>query len=76
MTYQEYKDYTVANLPEDSPKMFGLHPNAEITYLTTQSSNLFGSLMLLQPAGAIGGGGEAGRSKEEVVMNKVETLLT
>lgn len=76
MTYQEYKDYTVANLPEDSPKMFGLHPNAEITYLTTQSSNLFGSLMLLQPAGAIGGGGEAGRSKEEVVMNKVEMLLT
>jgi len=53
--------------------MFGLHPNAEITYLTSQSIQLFNSLMLMQPSSGVGG--ESGRSKEEIVAGKVETLM-
>lgn len=47
LTYGEYKDYIQTVLPADNPKMFGLHANAEITYLTTQSMNLFNKLLLL-----------------------------
>jgi len=35
LTYSEYKEYILNSLPVDNPKIFGLHPNAEITYLTT-----------------------------------------
>lgn len=34
LTYNEYKEY-ILGCPTDNPKMFGLHPNAEISYLTT-----------------------------------------
>lgn len=35
LTFSEYKDYILTALPIDNPKMFGLHPNAEISYLTS-----------------------------------------
>ncbi|CAL6039825.1 Outer-arm_dynein beta [Hexamita inflata] len=75
LTYQEYKEYILTALPADNPKMFGLHPNAEITYLTSQSNSLFNNLILLQPAGAVIGG-EQGKSKEEQVASRVETLMS
>lgn len=76
LTYAEYKDYINTALPPDNPKIFGLHPNAEITYLTAQSINLFNNLMLLQPSGSIIIGGEIGKSKEDIVAGRVETLLS
>ena len=41
MSYDSYKQYMNENLPTDNPKMYGLHPNAEIMYLTSQSNTLF-----------------------------------
>lgn len=34
LSYNEYREY-ILNCPPDNPKIFGLHPNAEISYLTT-----------------------------------------
>jgi len=31
----KYESYIETNLPAEIPQMFGLHPNAEIGYLTT-----------------------------------------
>lgn len=42
--------------------MFGLHPNAEIGYLTTKGENLFDTIQRVS-----GGGGAAGGSEEDVV---------
>jgi len=32
--YEAYRTYIETKLPIESPQMFGLHPNAEIGYLT------------------------------------------
>lgn len=32
--YAQYKEYIETKLPLESPLMFGMHPNAEIGYLT------------------------------------------
>ncbi len=46
--------------------LYGLHPNAEIDFLTTTSEKLFKTVMEMQPKDA-GGGEEGGMSKEEKV---------
>jgi hypothetical protein len=46
--------------------LYGLHPNAEIEFLTTLSENLFRTVFEMQPRDA-GAGGGAGVSREEKV---------
>jgi dynein heavy chain len=38
---EKYSNYIETALPAEVPQMFGLHPNAEIGYLTTQAEQLF-----------------------------------
>lgn len=57
-------------LPPESPVLYGLHPNAEIGFLTTTSENLFRTVFEMQPRESSGGDG-AGASREE----KVKTIL-
>lgn len=45
--------------------MFGLHPNAEIGYLTTQSETLFTTILSVQGGGSSGAGDD----------NKVKTII-
>lgn len=54
MTYVEEK------LPADSPTMFGLHPNAEIGYLTNWTASIFETILSLGGGG--GGGAGSGTS--------------
>lgn len=42
--------------------MFGLHPNAEIGYLTTYGETLFANILTIQGGGS---GGGAGKKKDE-----------
>jgi len=46
-----------------SPEVFGLHPNAEISYMTESTRELWSGLVSMQPRG--GGGG--GVSSEEII---------
>ena len=39
--YVGYHSYISDNLPQESPVLYGLHPNAEIGFLTTTSETLF-----------------------------------
>jgi dynein heavy chain len=38
---EAYRKYIEEKLPPEQPLMFGLHPNAEIGYLTTTGETLF-----------------------------------
>jgi dynein heavy chain len=38
---ERYEEYIEKSLPAEIPQMFGLHPNAEIGYLTNQANSLF-----------------------------------
>ncbi|KAF5274393.1 hypothetical protein FQA39_LY07273 [Lamprigera yunnana] len=58
MDYSGYHCYIDDRLPSESPYLYGLHPNAEIGFLTTQSENLFRIIFELQPRDA--GSGAAG----------------
>ena len=64
--YVGYHTYIDETLPPESPVLYGLHPNAEIEFLTTLSENLFRTVLEMQPRDA-GAGGAAGVSREEKV---------
>ena len=54
-SYIGYKAYIDEALPQEAPVMFGLHPNAEIGYLTSTADNMFETIVSLQ-GGDISGG--------------------
>ena len=59
---EAYRKYIEEKLPPEQPQMFGLHPNAEIGYLTTQSETLFSTIMSVQ-GGSSSGSGDDGKVK-------------
>lgn len=64
--YKGYHAYIDECLPQESPYLYGLHPNAEIEFLTTTSENLFRTVFEMQPRDA-GAAGATGVSREEKV---------
>lgn len=58
--------YIDTELPPESPYLYGLHPNAEIGFLTQTSEKLFHTVLELQPQDSQAGHG-AGAMKEEKV---------
>jgi dynein heavy chain, axonemal len=55
---QGIQQYVMEALPTESPLLYGLHPNAEIGFLTATSESLLRTVFEMQPrdAGAISGG--------------------
>lgn len=58
--------YIDAELPPESPYLYGLHPNAEIGFLTQTSEKLFRTVLEMQPRDSQAGDG-AGSTREEKV---------
>ena len=52
--YDDFKNYIEEKSPPESPLLFGMHPNAEISLLNSLCENIFSSIA------AIGGGGGGG----------------
>jgi dynein heavy chain len=65
--FKGYHSYIDDTLPPESPYLYGLHPNAEIGFLTTTSDNLFRTLLEMQPRDS-GGEGGGGQTREEKVI--------
>ena len=57
MDYAGYAEYISSKMPKEGPPLFGLHPNAEIGYLTSSTGNLFTTIISLGGGGAAAGGG-------------------
>jgi len=55
----QYVAYIEEKLPIEQPAMFGLHPNAEIGYLTTLGETLFSTILSVSGGGGGGGSGES-----------------
>jgi dynein heavy chain len=70
-TLEDYQKYCSSMPDADSPEIFGLHPNADLTYRMKEVNTLIATLAETQPKG--GGGG--GVSKEEMVFEKAHELL-
>ncbi|XP_030369376.1 dynein beta chain, ciliary [Scaptodrosophila lebanonensis] len=49
LDFEGYHSYINEMLPDESPMLYGLHPNAEIGFLTTASEQLLRTIFELQP---------------------------
>uniref|UniRef100_A0A8D0EI79 Dynein heavy chain n=1 Tax=Strix occidentalis caurina TaxID=311401 RepID=A0A8D0EI79_STROC len=68
LDYAGYHKYVDEMLPSERPLLYGLHPNAEMEYLT-RSYNLFKTLLEMQPMNSFG------QSAEEKVKNVLDDTL-
>jgi len=58
--------------PQDSPIIFGLHPNADLTYRMNESKSMINTLVETQPKDS---GGGSGKSREDEVKDKIQKEL-
>ena len=64
--YEGYHKFIDDSLPPESPYLYGLHPNAEIGFLTAISDSLFRTVLEMQPRDSSTGGGSASSREEKV----------
>ncbi|CAE7333776.1 ODA11, partial [Symbiodinium sp. CCMP2456] len=50
MEYASYQKYIEERFPTEMPQLFGLHPNAEIGFLTSQGINIFKTVQMVSGA--------------------------
>ncbi|XP_062482469.1 dynein axonemal heavy chain 17 isoform X3 [Pezoporus occidentalis] len=74
LDYKGYHAYIDENLPPESPCLYGLHPNAEIGFLTITSDRLFRTVLEMQPKESDAGGG-VGSSHEEKVKSVLDEIM-
>ncbi|XP_006880447.1 PREDICTED: dynein heavy chain 11, axonemal [Elephantulus edwardii] len=74
LDYSGYHQYVEEMLPPESPALYGLHPNAEIEFLTVTSNILFRTLLEMQPRNALSSE-ELGQSTEDKVKNILDDIL-
>ncbi|XP_022915026.2 dynein beta chain, ciliary isoform X1 [Onthophagus taurus] len=72
--YSGYHQYVDDMLPPESPYLYGLHPNAEIGFLTTTADDLFKTVFEMQPRDA-GASGGATVSREDKVKQMIDEML-
>ncbi|XP_030390149.1 dynein heavy chain 9, axonemal isoform X7 [Gopherus evgoodei] len=74
MDYNGYHQYIDDALPAESPYLYGLHPNAEIGFLTQTSEKLFRTVLEMQPRDTNAGEG-GGATREEKVKALLDEIL-
>ncbi|NXP99968.1 DYH9 protein, partial [Vidua macroura] len=74
MDYNGYHQYIDDALPPESPYLYGLHPNAEIGFLTQRSERLLRTVLELQPRDSSTDHGAVG-TQEEMVQALLEEML-
>jgi dynein heavy chain len=67
-----YLEYIEETLERETPIAYGLHPNSEINFMTTEAANLFNAIADLSPKG---GGGEGGMTLQEKVQQQLDDIL-
>ncbi len=61
-SYEQLKEYIETALPAESPVVYGMHTNAELSLLTSLGETLFRTVIEVSGGGGGGGGGGSGES--------------
>jgi len=69
---QQYREAIDTIPPVDSPLIFGLHPNADLTYRLKEATEMIATIVETQPKDSGGGGG---KSMDEIVKEQALELL-
>lgn len=69
-----YHTYIDEAIPPESPYLYGLHPNAEIGFLTMTAENLFRTVFEMQPRDTGNSGGQTVTREEKVCYFLIDTL--
>lgn len=69
--YEKYLQHIEA-LGAETPLAYGLHPNAEIGFRTTQCNNLFSTLLEIAPKDTGSAGGEGVRTTQDILQEMVK----
>ncbi|KAL4716928.1 hypothetical protein ACJJTC_012739, partial [Scirpophaga incertulas] len=72
--YCGYHQYIEDAMPAESPYLYGLHPNAEIGFLTTTSENLFRTIFEMQPRDAQASGATT-VTREDKVKQMIDEIV-
>jgi len=72
-SYDKYVEHVETTLTQDTPIAFGLHPNAEIDFRTTQSNRILGTILELQDREA--NSGEGAMSPDEIANAALVDIL-
>jgi len=77
LDYIGYVKFIEDRFPPEMPQMFGLHPNAEIGFLTNQGMNIFSTIREIQGGGGGGGGGDISNAQSYITsyMGQLPTNL-
>ena len=73
LNYKGYFDYIDESLDRETPLAYGLHPNAEVNFMTNQANALFSAVADMSPKG--GGGEGGGQTREEKVKALLDDIL-
>lgn len=72
--YKGYHAYIDDSLPPETPYLYGLHPNAEIEFLTQRTDLLFRTVFEMQPRDA-GAGGGVTVSRDEKIKQTLDEIM-
>lgn len=70
---KDYREYIEGMPMTESPEIFGLHQNAEITFQKKEGAALMEKVVLLSPVGS--GSGEGAKKPEDIVLDIARTLI-
>lgn len=70
---QGYIDYINSLPATDTPEVFGLHSNADITYQINTAKGILDTILNVQPKE---GGAQGGETRESVVYRLADDMLT
>merc|ERR1711871_446366 len=73
LNYKGYFEYIDDSLDRETPTAYGLHPNAEVNFMTSQASALFKAIGDMSPKG--GGGEGGGQTMGEKVKQMLDDIL-
>ncbi|CAF1652941.1 unnamed protein product, partial [Didymodactylos carnosus] len=74
LDHKGFHMYIDDKLPSESPKLYGLHPNAEIDFLTQTSAKLFRTLIEISPRDMSNKATTTSQSRDEKIRTVLEEM--